>query len=73
MLCYSFAMLISNAVFRLSGGGYPQYILTKAQELNNDRETIESTFYPLYNKILNYWFPPTDGYDVSPQWTIPDT
>ena len=46
--------------------------MTKAQELNNDQETIESKFYPLYDKILNYWFPPTDGYDVSPQWTIPD-
>jgi hypothetical protein len=47
--------------------------LTKAEELNNDQETIESKFYPLYDKILNYWFPPADGYDVSPQWTIPDT
>jgi ubiquitin len=60
-------------LFRLSGGGYPQYILTKAAEFNNDRETIESKFYPLYDKILNYWFPPADGYDVSPQWSIPDT
>src|SRR6267154_1488326 len=32
-------------------------------------------FYPLFGKILNYWFPPTDGYDVclqSRQWPIPD-
>jgi hypothetical protein len=70
----AFPSLISNAVFRLSGGGgYPQYILTKALELNSDQETIESKFFSLYDKILNYWFPPTDGYDVSPQWTIPDT
>jgi hypothetical protein len=30
-------------------------------------------FYPLFDKILNYWFPPTDGYDVCPQWSIPDS
>ncbi|KIM73633.1 hypothetical protein PILCRDRAFT_32345, partial [Piloderma croceum F 1598] len=34
--------------------------------------TIETKFYPLYNKILNYRFPPAAGYDVSPQWSIPD-
>lgn len=46
---------------RLRGGGYPQYILTKAAEpeLNDDNESIETKFYPLNNKILNYWFPPT--------------
>jgi hypothetical protein len=47
--------------------------LTKAAELNNDDETIEEKFYPLYDKILNYWFPATEGYDVSPQWPIPDS
>jgi hypothetical protein len=47
--------------------------LTKAQELNNDQEIIESKFYSLYNKILNYWFPPADGYVINPYWTIPDT
>ena len=52
--------------------GYPQYILTKAAELD-DHETIENEFYPLYDKILNYWFPATEGYDVSPQWTIPNS
>lgn len=41
--------------------------------MNNDNETIESMFYPLYGKILNYWFPSTDGYDVCPQWSIPDS
>jgi hypothetical protein len=41
--------------------------------INNDNETIETKYYPLYDKILNYWFPPTEGYDVSPQWSIPDT
>jgi len=60
-----------HLVLRLRGGGYPEYILIKAAELNNDNESIETKFYPLYNKILNYWFPPTEGYDVSPQWTIP--
>jgi len=39
--------------------------------LNSDNESIETKFYPLYDKILNYWFPPTEGYDVSPQWSIP--
>jgi hypothetical protein len=63
--------LILCSVLRLRGGGYPPYILNKAAELNDDDETIETKFYPLYDKILNYWFPPTEGYDVSPQWTIP--
>ena len=29
--------------------------------------------FPLYNKILNYWFPPTKDYDTSPKWSIPDS
>ncbi len=58
-------------MLRLRGGRYPQYILTKAAELNND-ETVEAKFHPLYDKILNYWFPPTDGFDVSPQYVISD-
>ena len=41
-----------NLVLHLRGGGYPQYILTKAAEFNDDNETIEMTFYPLYVKIL---------------------
>jgi hypothetical protein len=58
---------------RLHGDGYPQYILTKAAKLNNCDETMDSETkcYTLYDKILNYWFPPTEGYDICPQWTIP--
>ena len=66
----SFHMLILHLVH---GGGYPQYILIKAVKLDNDHKTIESKFYPLYNKILNYWFPATEGYNVSPQWFIPNS
>ena len=29
-------------------------------------------FYPLYDMILNYWFPPAKGYLICPQWPIPD-
>ena len=84
--------LILCLVLSLCGGsGYPEYILTKAAELNNDNETlvvvikgvklrfngrtIETKFYPLqvYNKILNYWFPQTEGYDVCPRRYIPDS
>jgi hypothetical protein len=65
-------MLILCLVLRLRGGGYPQYILDKAAELDNNNETIETKFYPLYDKILNYWFPPTEGYDVCPHWSIPE-
>ena len=65
--------LILCLVLRLCGGGYPQYILTKAAELNNDNETIETKFYTLYDKILNYWFPPSEGYDVYPKWSIPES
>ncbi|KAH9976365.1 ubiquitin-related domain-containing protein [Lactifluus volemus] len=63
-----------HLVLCLCGGvSYPKYILTKAAELNDDNETIESKFFPLYNKILNYWFPPTEGYDVCPWWSIPES
>ena len=65
-------LLIFYVVLRLRGSGYPQYILTKAAELNDDTETIENKFYPLYDKILHYWFPPAEGYDVCPKWSIPD-
>jgi ubiquitin len=61
-----------HLVLRIRGGVYPQYILTKAATLNDDNKPIGSLFYPLYDKILNYWFPPTEGYDVCPQWSIPD-
>jgi hypothetical protein len=62
-------------VLRLRGGGYPQYILKKAAELelNNDNENLKSIFFLLYDKILNYWFPPTDGYSICPHWSHPDT
>ncbi|KAK0499372.1 pentameric polyubiquitin-like protein [Armillaria luteobubalina] len=62
-----------HLVFRIRGGGYPQYILAKAAELNDDNETVEAKFYPLYDKILNYWFPPAQGFDVCLQWVVPDT
>ena len=32
----------------------------------------KSASYPLHHKILNYWFPATEGYDVCPHWVIPD-
>ena len=41
-----------------------------AAGLNNDDETIEIYFYLLYNMILFYWFPPTEGYSICPQWSI---
>ena len=37
-------------------------------QLNSDHEAVESKFFPLYDKILCYWFPEDDGYDVHPQW-----
>jgi len=55
------------------GGGYPQHILTKAAILNNANETFEWKYYFLYNKILNYWFPSTEGYDLHPQWGFLDS
>lgn len=60
-------------VLRLRGGGYPQYILNNAAEpeLNNDNEGMDTVFFPLYDKILYYWFPPSEGYDVCIQWPIP--
>jgi hypothetical protein len=67
-----FALLIYCVVLRLCGGVYPQYILNKAAQLDDEHEMDGSKFYPFYDKILNYWFPPADGFDVSPQWTIPN-
>ena len=55
------------------GGGYPHYILADASILDDDNETLASVFYGLYNKMLNYWFPPTEGYGVAPYWEIPDS
>ena len=66
-------MLILCLVLHLCGDGYPPYILNKAAKLDDDDETIKLKFYSLYDKILNYWFPPTEGYDVSPKWTIPES
>ena len=60
-------------VLRLCGGGYPQYILNKPTELDNDNESDEHEFFPLYNMILFYWFPPTEGYNVCPKWSIPNS
>jgi Ubiquitin family len=65
--------MIFCLVLCLHGGSYPQYILTKAARLNDDNENIESKFFPLYVKILNYWFPLTEGYDICPKWPIPDS
>lgn len=60
---------LSRSALRLRGGSYPQYILNLAALLNNDdNETIETKFFPLYNMILMYWFPPTEGYVVCPRW-----
>lgn len=33
---------------------------------------MDLVFFPLYDKILYYWFPPSEGYDVCVQWPIPD-
>ncbi|KAH9000272.1 ubiquitin-related domain-containing protein [Lactarius akahatsu] len=53
------------------GGSYPQYILKTAARLDDDQETIESKFFPLYDNILHYWFPPVNGYEIFPHW-MPD-
>jgi hypothetical protein len=58
----------------LCGGGYLQYLLNKATELNDCNKTSKSKYYPLYENILCYWFPVTEGYDVCSQWrNIPGT
>jgi hypothetical protein len=50
--------------------GLPKYILNSAAELDDDNK-IKNEFYPLYVMILNHRFPPTEGYNVCPWWTIP--
>ncbi|KAH9166324.1 hypothetical protein EDB89DRAFT_222314 [Lactarius sanguifluus] len=54
------------------GSSYPQYILKTAARLDNDQETVGSKFFPLYDNILDYWFPPVNGYDICPYW-MPDS
>jgi hypothetical protein len=63
-------ILILCLVLHLCGGGYPQYILNRAAELNDDNN-IKNEFNPLYLMILDHWFPPTEGYDICPQWSAP--
>jgi hypothetical protein len=46
--------------------------LDAAAHLDDDHETMKSKFYPLYGKILNYWFPAADYFDVCQNWIIPD-
>jgi hypothetical protein len=60
-------------VFRLCGGGYPQSILDRAAEFTDNNERVKSLYFPLYNKILHYWFPSTGGYNICPYWVTPDT
>ncbi|KAH9004676.1 hypothetical protein EDB86DRAFT_2884851 [Lactarius hatsudake] len=55
------------------GGSYPQYILKTAARLDDDQETIRSKFFPLYDDILHYWFPPVNGYVICPHWMPDDT
>ena len=64
-------MKLSLVLCLCGGSGYPEYILNQAARLNDDNETIKSKFFALYDMILNYWFPPTEGYDVYPHWFIP--
>jgi hypothetical protein len=61
--------------FCSSSSSLPPYILANAAEaeLNDDRETVKSKFFPLYHKILDYWFTGADGYYICPHWTIPDS
>ncbi|KAH9072092.1 hypothetical protein EDB83DRAFT_2361116 [Lactarius deliciosus] len=53
----------------IRSSSYPQYILKSAARLNNDQETVGSKYFSLYGKILDYWFPPVNGYDICPHWT----
>lgn len=53
------------------GRGYPQYLIKEASVLDDDNENLRNVFYGLYNKILFYWFPMTEGYAVAPYWNIP--
>jgi hypothetical protein len=46
----------------------PAHILAKADVLA-DNETVETSFYPLYNAILSFLFP-AHIYEVAPQWNI---
>ncbi|KAL4064660.1 hypothetical protein V8B97DRAFT_1303034 [Scleroderma yunnanense] len=48
---------------------YPEWILTRAADMNNENENDSKAVYPLYDKILYYWFPPEEGFLVYP-WDI---
>jgi hypothetical protein len=42
--------------------------LKVAARLNNDNETIETKFFPLYGMNSGYWFPPEEYSNVNPKW-----
>ena len=65
--------MILHLVLRLHGGAYPQHIYDKGAQLNDDQESEEHKFYPLYGKLLDYWFPLGSGFDICPCWNIPNT
>jgi hypothetical protein len=65
-------LLILCLVLHLCDGGYPQYIITAAAQLKNNKKTIKNKFFSLYNMILNYWFPSSEYFNVCPKWTIPN-
>jgi len=41
--------------------------------LNDDNESDERKFFSLYDKIVNYWFPSTEDYDITPKRPFSDS
>ena len=65
--------MLLSVVLCLRGDRYPKSIVDIAAIRIDDHETTKDSSYVLWNKILTYWFPPADVYDVSPHWIIPDS
>lgn len=44
---------------------YPAHILEISQQCRSHSVTDSATFYPLWRRVLAYWFPPSQGYSLA--------
>jgi len=50
-----------------SDAEYPEYIRDTLDYLS-DLPPARRNYYPLWNHVLEYWFPPTEGFDIVQDW-----
>ncbi|KAJ7287752.1 hypothetical protein C8J57DRAFT_1284817 [Mycena rebaudengoi] len=52
-------------------GLYPDFILELAARLTDDTASSPYRFFDLWELVLQYWFPESEGYTITHQWPIP--